>query len=158
MYGELVPVGGGDNIPLLKEELFVGRREDCDIVLRFSNISSKHCKLVLSQGYWYVQDLNSTNGIKVNGVRVTDRRLDPGVRVSISKHDYTINYNPLKLGAQGTPPPDMLDYDILGKSLLERAGLQGMAASQKLVKPKPQPKEIVFDYSKLTLEDIKFEK
>ena len=33
MYGELIPKGGGDAIPLLKEELLVGRRESCDIVL-----------------------------------------------------------------------------------------------------------------------------
>ena len=100
MYGELVPVGGGDNIPLLKPELLVGRREDCDIILRFSNISSKHCKLVLSQGYWYVQDLKSTNGVKVNGVRVLDRRIDPGVRISIAKQDFTLRYSPMALGAK----------------------------------------------------------
>ncbi len=34
-YGELVPDGGGDPIPLLREKLTVGRRESCDIVLRF---------------------------------------------------------------------------------------------------------------------------
>jgi adenylate cyclase len=43
MYGELVPVGGGDNIPLLKPNLIVGRRESCDIVLRFANVSGQHC-------------------------------------------------------------------------------------------------------------------
>jgi len=157
MYGELIPVGGGDNIPLFKQELLIGRREDCDIVLRFSNISSKHCKLILSQGYWYIQDLKSTNGVKVNGVRVYDRRLDPGVRLSLAKHDYTIHYSPIKLGAQGTPPPDVLDGDIFGKSLLERAGLQGMAASQKTGLSKQKPKQVVFDYEKLTIDDITFD-
>ena len=36
MLGELIPKGGGDSIPLLKEKLLVGRRESCDIVLRFA--------------------------------------------------------------------------------------------------------------------------
>ena len=37
MYGELVPLGGGDPIPLLKKRLRIGRREGCDIVLNFAN-------------------------------------------------------------------------------------------------------------------------
>ena len=50
--GELLPVGGGDPIPLLKKSLLVGRRESCDIVLRFSNVSAHHCQLTLTGGYW----------------------------------------------------------------------------------------------------------
>ena len=30
MYGELIPVGGGDPIPLLKKSLLIGRRESCE--------------------------------------------------------------------------------------------------------------------------------
>ena len=36
MYGELEPLGGGDTIVLPKRSLLVGRRESCDIVLRFA--------------------------------------------------------------------------------------------------------------------------
>ncbi len=57
MYGELLPVGGGDPIPLLKKSLLVGRRESCDIVLRFSNVSAHHCQLTVNGGYWHVRDL-----------------------------------------------------------------------------------------------------
>ena len=35
MYGELVPVGGGDPIPMMKKRLRIGRREGCDIVLNY---------------------------------------------------------------------------------------------------------------------------
>ena len=78
MYGELIPLGGGDPIPLLKKTLLVGRRESCDIVLRFPNVSAHHCQLFLNGGYWYVHDLKSRNGVKVNGNRVSEKRLDPG--------------------------------------------------------------------------------
>lgn len=124
MFGELIPVGGGDPIPLLKDALLVGRRESCDIVLRFGNVSSHHCQLALDSGYWYVQDLQSRNGIKVNGVRVTNKRLDPGDTLSIAKHKYTVQYSPVDIGAMGPPPPDSIENEIFGKSLLERAGLQ----------------------------------
>src|SRR3954467_15621270 len=65
--GELVPLGGGDNIPLLREHLTMGRRESCDICMRFPSVSGVHCELRFKEGYWYIKDLNSTNGIKVNG-------------------------------------------------------------------------------------------
>lgn len=124
MLGELIPVGGGDPIPLLKESLLVGRRESCDVVLRFGNVSGQHCQLTLEQGYWFVSDLGSQNGIKVNGDRVMRKRLDPGDKLSVSKHNYEVRYNPVELGASGPPPSDDNDYDqIMGKSLLERAGL-----------------------------------
>lgn len=125
MYGELLPVGGGDPIPLLKKSLLVGRRETCDIVLRFGNVSGNHCQLSVENGYWYVQDLNSQNGTKVNGSRITRKRLDPGATLAVAKHKYELRYNPVELGAVGPPPSDDEDIvNIMSKSLLESAGLQ----------------------------------
>jgi adenylate cyclase len=91
VYGELLPVGGGDPIPLLKPNLTVGRRESADIVLRFPNVSGSHCELALVDGYWMVKDLRSSNGTKVNGTRVTEQRLQPGDKIGIAKHTYEIS-------------------------------------------------------------------
>lgn len=124
MYGELIPLGGGDPIPLLKKVLLVGRRESCDIVLRFSNVSAHHCQLYCNGGYWYVKDLKSRNGIKVNGMRVTEKRLDPGDELSVAKHKYDVRYSPYDLGAVGPPPVDEEAQDMMKQSLLERAGLE----------------------------------
>ena len=124
MYGELVPLGGGDPIPLLKKKLLVGRRESCDIVLRFGNVSAHHCQLTVESGYWFVKDLNSRNGTKVENKRVSRKRLDPGATLSVAKHHYEVQYIPAELGARGTPPPDEEEVDqILSRSLLDRAGL-----------------------------------
>ncbi|MCA9174700.1 MAG: FHA domain-containing protein [Planctomycetales bacterium] len=125
MFGELVPSGGGDPIPLLAKKLMVGRRENCEIVLRFNNVSANHCQLFIDSGYWFVKDMGSRNGTKVNGRRISGRkRLDPGDTISIAKHSYEVVYSPIDLGANGPPPPDEESLtDILGKSLLDRAGL-----------------------------------
>ena len=45
MYGELIPLGGGDPIPLLKKQLLIGRRESCDIVLRFGRFPHRNTVL-----------------------------------------------------------------------------------------------------------------
>ena len=122
-FGELVPIGGGDPIPLIKKDLLIGRRESCHIVLRFANVSAHHCQLYVNGGYWYVRDLKSRNGTKVNGMPVTEKRMDPGDEVSVAKHKYEVRYTPVDLGAVGPPPNDDLKSGIFGRSLLERAGL-----------------------------------
>ncbi len=146
IYGELTPVGGGDPIPLLKPRLMVGRRESCDVVLRFPNISSHHCLLTLDSGYWYVQDQNSTNGIKVNGARCQRKRVDPGDKLTIAKHTYTVDYSPIELGAVGPPPPDRSEYEMLrGTSIMERAGLVKKKDFDSLPPEKPKKKEFRYD-------------
>jgi len=135
MFGELIPVGGGDPIPMLKKVLLVGRRESCDIVLRFSNVSAHHVQLSVNGGYWYARDMKSRNGIKVNGIRVTEKRIDPGDVLSIAKHKYEVKYSPVELGAVGPPPPDISESDLFDKSLLERAGLENKRVSKAKVHP-----------------------
>jgi adenylate cyclase len=124
MYGELQPLGGGDPIPLLKTTLLIGRRESADIVLRFPNVSGQHCELTLVNGFWHVKDLGSSNGTKVNGVRVTEQRLTPGDTLSVAKHEYEVDYEPATLGATEFPPEPTPKENIFGRSLLESAGLE----------------------------------
>ena len=90
--GELVPVGGGDPIPLIRATLTFGRRESCDVCMRFPNISGLHCELSWRDGFWYIKDLNSTNGVKVNGLRVQERLLQPRDEVTIGQRRYVIQY------------------------------------------------------------------
>ena len=103
--------------------MLVGRRESCDIILRFANVSAHHCTLSIENGYLYVRDMQSRNGIKVNDVKVTERRLSPGDVLAISKHRYRVEYDPAELGAIGPPPADNLYQEIMKESLLSRAGL-----------------------------------
>jgi len=154
--GVLVPVGGGDDIVLRKAELSVGRSEHSDIVLRFSNVSGRHCTLVLDHGYWYVLDKGSTNGVRVNRLRVTDRRIDPGDRVSFAGHDYYLQYDPLANGAMGVIPPDSLVNDIFEKSLMERAGLVRRGQGNMEPKNTAPIKRRTIDYESLGLDDIDF--
>lgn len=121
MYGELKPVGGGDTIPLLKSLLVVGRRESCDIVLKFSNVSGIHCKLSIVNGKWMVKDLNSSNGTKINDEQIEEGLINPGDILSVGKHKYEIHYVPSMM----SEPNLDLQKDIFGKSLLESAGLEG---------------------------------
>jgi adenylate cyclase len=120
MFGELVPQGGGDPVPLLKKKLLVGRRDSCDIALRFPNVSSRHCELEFLDGYWLVRDLGSSNGTKVNGVRVRSKWVLPGDELAVARHRFKVDYN---VAPDAPPPPPLNDEEDLGTSLLEKAGL-----------------------------------
>lgn len=118
--GELVPVGGGDPIPLIRDVMTVGRRESCDIRLNYPNVSSEHCEFTFDSGYWIVRDLGSTNGIKVNGNRILKKVLHPGDEIRIAKHKYIIEYN---LTAGKHAIDELIEEDVMSQGLLEKAGL-----------------------------------
>src|SRR5437667_6065594 len=122
--GELVPEGGGDNIPLIRERLTLGRRESCDICLRYANISGLHCELLFRDGFWWIKDLGSTNGIKVNGVKVPRKLLHPGEKITIGKKNYTVEYE-IPTGTQALEEvvEDVDEEGVFSTPLLERAGL-----------------------------------
>ena len=120
MLGILVPVGGGDPIPLLKPQLVVGRRPSCDIRLDYANVSSHHCRLEYINGYWRATDL-SRNGTKVNGDRIDEKFLQPGDTVEFARHPFELQYTPDPEGV----PPVIEEADPFAMSLLEKAGLSG---------------------------------
>jgi adenylate cyclase len=121
VHGELQPIGGGDPIPLIREALTIGRRESCDICLRLPNISGLHAQLSFRNGYWYIRDMNSTNGVKVNGLRIQEKLLHPRDEVSIGKRKYIIQY---ELPADRRALDEVVEEDIMSQSLLEKAGLE----------------------------------
>ncbi|MBQ1336760.1 MAG: FHA domain-containing protein [Thermoguttaceae bacterium] len=166
MLGILEPLKGGDDIPLRKRELIVGRGEKCDVVLHFSKVSSQHCRLVLSNGYWYALDMGSTNGTTVAGMRTQDMRVDPGTHIAFAKHEFILKYDPVANGASGEIPPDCLESNVFEKSLLERAGVAKQVTSLpktwEIQRQKGATLEELesgrgVDYSNLTLDDLEFD-
>lgn len=62
----------------------LGRSKECDCVFSDPNISRRHAELRReSTGDWGIADLDSTNGVKVNGRRVESSRLSPGDEITL---------------------------------------------------------------------------
>jgi adenylate cyclase len=117
--GQLVPCGGGKPILLNKEALIVGRQPGCDIVLPDPAVSSRHCRLERKNGLWFVHDLGSRNGVRVNGVRCQSECLPPGVMLWIAGARFRVVYE--TAAETRAAPPEQ--GQVMAKGLLEKAGL-----------------------------------
>ena len=72
---------------LSKEKVTVGRKPSNDIVLDDPTVSGVHAAFLHMQ-YTYIEDMNSTNGIKLNGKKVNKRQLNHGDIVQIGQHEF----------------------------------------------------------------------
>ncbi|GAA1058886.1 FHA domain-containing protein FhaB/FipA [Agromyces bracchium] len=61
----------GAEFPLGRDEITIGRSSDSAIIIRDDYTSTHHARLMLWNGRWMIQDLDSTNGTFLNGSRVT---------------------------------------------------------------------------------------
>lgn len=64
----------------------VGRHDDCQVRIKSSQVSRKHCELFEKKGLLLVKDLGSANGTYVNGQKVDGQRvLEPGDELMIGQ-------------------------------------------------------------------------
>jgi pSer/pThr/pTyr-binding forkhead associated (FHA) protein len=66
-------------IKLGEEDVIIGRTPDCEIQIMANNVSRRHARISYHNEEYKIEDLGSTNGIYVNGVKVE--------RCILRKHD-----------------------------------------------------------------------
>src|ERR1700680_75435 len=67
----------------LRGELSVGRTEGNDIVLNHPSVSRKHARIEPRSDRWWIVDLKTTNGVKVNGELVTESPIRSGDKILV---------------------------------------------------------------------------
>lgn len=90
MPAQLVALTDGPSILLDKPILLLGRHPECDIQIDSRKVSRRHCCIAQVQDYLVVRDLGSTNGVRINGVRVVEGRIKPGDELTIGSHRYQV--------------------------------------------------------------------
>src|SRR5215472_3741237 len=84
---ELVVVQGrslSSSIKLGDGVTTIGRHDDCQLRIKSSQVSRKHCELFEKKGLLLVKDLGSSNGTLVNGKRIQGQRvLEEGDELAI---------------------------------------------------------------------------
>ena len=80
----------GQTIPLQIGNYVLGRSEECQIVITESGVSKKHLELEVSEEGISVIDLRSSNGTFVNGIKIQERTIQKGDKVSVFKTTFDI--------------------------------------------------------------------
>jgi hypothetical protein len=76
-------------VVIARHPIVVGRAYDVDLTVSDRSASRRHAELDWRGDRWVIRDLESTNGTRVNGTRLTNCRaahLRPGDRVDVGKH------------------------------------------------------------------------
>jgi pSer/pThr/pTyr-binding forkhead associated (FHA) protein len=65
----------GKTFELTGDSYKIGRTEDNEVCVPDGTISSFHCEIVKDEDGYIAKDQNSTNGTRINGIKITEQRL-----------------------------------------------------------------------------------
>lgn len=81
----------GQSMRIQKRRVLLGRSRECDIQVEDPNVSRRHAELRQEGSTYWIVDLESTNGIEVNGQRVTRAKLEPGDSFTVGSTEITFS-------------------------------------------------------------------
>ncbi|MCC7386105.1 MAG: FHA domain-containing protein [Deltaproteobacteria bacterium] len=121
-------------VPLSRGEISIGRMEGNTIRLMERNVSRRHARLVRDNGSIYIEDLNSFNGVKINGERI-DRKLEIKEGDLVEIGDYHLALQALEVEEEA--PAGRADTVLSGPP--EGAGANGNDQSRWRTQPGTLP-------------------
>ncbi len=74
---------------ITSRRVVIGRSKECDIQIPDANVSRRHAELRQEGASYWIVDLDSTNGIEVNGRRLKRAKLEDGDRVTLGSTEIT---------------------------------------------------------------------
>ena len=83
---------GGLSVEFNQPDMLVGRHSAADVRLSLPDVSRRHCRFLFSDGAWRVFDLNSLNGVFVNGERLQEAALYHGDRIRIGSLTFEVEF------------------------------------------------------------------
>jgi pSer/pThr/pTyr-binding forkhead associated (FHA) protein len=69
--------------------VLLGRSRECDIQVEDPNVSRRHAELRQEGSSYWIVDLDSTNGVEVNGRRVKRAKLESGDAFTVGATEIT---------------------------------------------------------------------
>jgi FHA domain-containing protein len=81
----------GRRLRVDKRRVVLGRSRECDIQIEDANVSRRHAELRQEGTSFWIVDLDSTNGLEVNGKKVKRAKLDPGDSFTVGSTEVTFS-------------------------------------------------------------------
>ncbi len=75
LINAVLVLNNGERVVLEGDSLKIGRQATCRVVFNDSNVSREHAQMRRTADGWKVLDLNSTNGVKINGQKIVAEQL-----------------------------------------------------------------------------------
>jgi len=96
------------------EELVIGRGDDSSFSLRDGTVSRRHARVRNGNGRWFIEDLGSSNGTYVNGVRIAKAiELKSGDQIRAGKTVLMFSEDqPMDLLPEDTDVGSLIDVDV----------------------------------------------
>jgi len=69
-----------------KPIFYIGRDPNSDLLLAGEDISRRHCRLIIREGCYHIEDLQSSHGLWLNGLRVYSEPIESGARIQVGPH------------------------------------------------------------------------
>src|SRR5204862_322318 len=140
MPAQLIALNEGPNILLDKPILLLGRHPECDIQIDSRKISRRHCCIAQVEEYLIVRDLGSTNGIRINGIRVQEGQLRPNDELTIGNSRYKVKWDTLEaVLAPPAPIQNQLPPRPGRLEAIDDAVLESCEEPVPLEEPPPRP-------------------
>ncbi len=96
---------GGKQVRLSSPTTVIGRAPECDMVIKASDVSKRHCRILLSANQVVIEDLGSSNGTFVNGEQIERVRLRDGDELELGGHVFKVKMQKGGSKGQGTSRP-----------------------------------------------------
>ncbi len=78
-------------VPLVRDEITIGRKEGNTIRLTERNVSRRHARVRKANGSFVIEDLHSYNGVKLNGQKIgAETKLEPGDQIGIGDYQLAL--------------------------------------------------------------------
>jgi predicted component of type VI protein secretion system len=106
---KLVLQPGGLAVELTRPDMVIGRHTGVDVRLPLPDVSRRHCRFVYAQGMWQIFDLDSLNGVFVNGERVRQATLHQGDLLGIGGFRLAVELG--AISSPDSPPAPPLEKD-----------------------------------------------
>ncbi|HEX2570679.1 MAG TPA: sigma 54-interacting transcriptional regulator [Polyangia bacterium] len=95
--------------------LLIGRTKEADLQLGDRSVSRRHASLIIEKGTLHIADLESHNGVRINGEPITSKRvLSTGDVVTIGEVVFIVQHAP-----RAYRPAILLDGEMLERRLIE---------------------------------------
>jgi hypothetical protein len=127
---------------------YIGRDASCEVQVTGGQVSRRHAEVSPERGEWVIRDLQSSNGLFVDGERIDTAAIRSSIAVTLGGDGPTVQIAPEQMTAAAPPPPapadvslddyaqryfasDDEDESVGGRTLMIRKAFQQVQQQQK---------------------------